>query len=240
MPLHLHERIDIEGGARGRMIELLRTRLAPHLAKAYGVRLFGVWATVGSTGEWPEVRVQWEFDDWAHFARVQGARYPLEERDLFGLELWMQALDFRRHGHASVLVPAAFSPGAAALSAGATLRSAGATLQGAGTPAPQVILHEEVKARPGKLGAYHAALQSRFLPIAAKHGLALVGAYSNAYVPNTGVNLWALRDWAHWKTLLESESADIERGAWTAGLGEWLEDLDGFCVVPPPEGVLRT
>ena len=225
MAIFLHDRIDIDGGARGRMIDLLRGRLAPHLQRSYGVRLFGVWATVGSTGEWPEVRVQWAFDDWAHFARAQSGRYPMEERDLFGLELWSQALDFRRRGHASVLVPTGFSP---------------AVAPGSVAPAPTVLLFENVKARPGRLADYHAALERNFLPIAKQQGLALVGAYANAFVPNSGVNLWALRDWAHWRDLCASEAGDPERRAWNHGLGEWLEDLDGFCIVPPPAGALRT
>jgi hypothetical protein len=31
VPVYIHEPIDIEGGARGPMIELIRTRFAPHL-----------------------------------------------------------------------------------------------------------------------------------------------------------------------------------------------------------------
>ncbi len=89
--VYIHERIPIEGGARGRMIEMIRTRWAPHLARRYGVRLLGVWAEVGSTAAWPQVRVHWEMDDWNHFARAQGSQYPMEERDVFLTEIWNQA-----------------------------------------------------------------------------------------------------------------------------------------------------
>ncbi|MBW2425135.1 MAG: hypothetical protein JRG86_12860, partial [Deltaproteobacteria bacterium] len=54
--VYIHDCIPIEGGARGRMIEMIRTRWAPHLAHEYGVRLVGVRATVGGTAEWPDVR----------------------------------------------------------------------------------------------------------------------------------------------------------------------------------------
>ena len=70
-PVYIHEQIAIEGGARGRLIELVCSRLAPHFERHHGVRLVGAWATVGSTGDWPEVRLHWEMDDWAHFARAQ-------------------------------------------------------------------------------------------------------------------------------------------------------------------------
>jgi hypothetical protein len=39
---------------------------------------------------------------------------------------------------------------------------------------------------------------------------------------------------------MEAEPRDAEWRAWQDGLGEWLDDLDGFLVVPPPEGALRT
>lgn len=226
MPVYVHERIDIEGGARGKMIELIRKRIAPHMQRAFGVRLLGVWATVGSTGEWPEVRVQWEMDDWAHFARAEAARHPMEERDVFGLEMWTLALEYRKRGRSALLRSTAYSPDAAALRA----RS----------PAPQVILYEDVKARPGRLEAYHDALRKDGLPLLEKRGLSLVGAYAHALLPDTGINLWALRDWPAWTELMISEPSDRERRAWTDGLREWLVDLDGFLLVPPPEGLLRT
>jgi len=226
MPVHIHERIDIEGGARGKMIELLRARIAPHMEHSYGVRLLGVWATVGSTGEWPEVRVQWEMEDWDHFARAEAARHPMEDRDVFGLEMWTLALEYRKRGRSALLQPTAYSPDAAALRA----RS----------PAPQVILYEDVKAKPGGLGAYHDALERSGLALLEKRGLSLVGAYAHALLPDVGVNLWALRDWAAWRELMVSEPGDTERRAWTDGLGEWLVDLDGFLIVPPPEALLRT
>src|SRR4029078_10068319 len=47
--VYIHERIAIEGGDRGRMIEMIRSRWAAHLERRHGVRLVGVWATVGST-----------------------------------------------------------------------------------------------------------------------------------------------------------------------------------------------
>jgi hypothetical protein len=150
----------------------------------------------------------------------------MEDRDVFGLELWSLALDYRKRGRSRLLRPTAWSPDAAALRA----RS----------PAPQVILYEDVKAKPGRLSGYHEELLRRGLPLLEKRGLSLVGAYAHALLPDTGVNLWALRDWAAWSELMVSEPGDTERRAWIDGLGEWLVDLDGFLLAPPPAGLLRT
>jgi hypothetical protein len=224
--VYIHERIDIEGGARGRMIEMIRARWAPHLERRHGVRLVGAWATVGSTAAWPEVRLHWEMDDWAQFARAQSGQFPMEERDVFLTELWNQALEYRQRGQSWLLRAAPFCPDLARIRAQAI--------------AGEVLLHEDVRALPGRLAAYHEALAKRFLPLAERRGLRLLGAYAHALVPSQGLNLWVLRDWEHWRELMESEPGDAELRAWNADLGEWLEDLDGFLVVPPPQGVLRT
>ena len=204
MAVYIHERIEIEGGGRGKLIEMIRSRWAPHLEREHGVRLVGAWATVGSTGSWPEVRVHWEMDDWAHFSRAQHGQYPMEERDVSLAELWNQALEYRQQGHSMLLEPTSFSP--------------------------------DLAGRP----AYHAALASEFLPLAEQRGLRLLGAYAHALRPSTGLNLWVLRDWDHWRELMEATSGDAELRAWNQRLGEWLEDLDGFLVVRPPGTALRT
>jgi hypothetical protein len=224
--VYIHERIAIEGGGRGRMIEMLRTRWAPHLAREHGVRMLGVWATVGSTAEWPEVRVQWEMDDWDHFARAQAGQYPMEERDVYLTEIWNQALEYRSGGHSMLLRPAAFSPDLAGIAA--------AHITG------EVVLHEEVRSLPGRMSDYHAALQVEYLPLAEARGLRLLGAYEHAILPNTGVNLWVLRGWEHWQALMEAEPSDAELRTWTDRQGEWLADIDAFLVAAPPSTALRT
>jgi hypothetical protein len=223
---YIHERIAIEGGGRGRMIEMIRDRWAPHLDAVHGVRLLGVWATVGSTADWPEVRVQWEMEDWEQCSRAQAGQYPMEERDVFLTELWNQALEYRRGGHSMLLRAASFSPDVASIAAGGI--------------AGDVILHEDVRSLPGRMGDYHAALESEYLPLAEARGLRLIGAYEHALLPNVGLNLWALRDWPHWQSLMESEADDAELAAWTERQGEWLADIDAFLVAVPPSGSLRT
>lgn len=224
--VYIHECIPIEGGARGKMIEMIRARWAPHVERVYGVRLFGVWAEVGSTAAWPQVRVQWEMDDWDHFAAAQGGQYPMEECDVFVTDLWNQALEYRRGGQSSLLRPTAFSPDLRAIAA----RGVGGEL----------VLHEDVRSLPGRMADYHAALASDYVPLAEARGLRLLGAYEHALVPNVGVNLWAIADWETWQALMEAEPSDVEMREWSDGLGAWLEDIDGFLVAVPPTAALRT
>ncbi len=222
MPVHIHERIEIDGGGRGKFIELVRTWWAMHAQERYGIRLAGVWATVGSTANWPEAQLIWEMEDWEHFARAQQAQFPLEDKDAYGTELWYQALDYRKHGTASLLTPASFSPALRAVEP------------------EEIFLYEDVRSKPGGMDAYHAALQAEYLPVAEKRGLRLFGAFRHALVPNTGINLWALRDWDHWTELLETEYTDPAYGGWLERCSELLEDLDGYNIVAPPAQSLRT
>jgi hypothetical protein len=189
------------------------------------VRLAGLWATAGSTGEWPEMRVHWELDDWDHLARASARQHPMEERDPYLTELWNQALDFRRGGHSMLLRPAPFSPDLA------TVAHEGIT--------GDVVLCEVVRSRPGGMAAYHEALASTYVPRAREHGVRLWGAYEHAIVPNVGLTLWVLAGWDAWRALMEDE----QRGGgppWNDGVDQWLADRDGCLIVPPPAEVLRT
>lgn len=226
MSVCIHERLDVDGGGRGKLIELIRDRWAPHARKEHGVRLMGLWATVGSTGAWPEVRLQWAMDDWAAFAAAQAAQLPMDEKDVYLGELSAEAVEYRKSGSATLLVPAAFSPDAT------RNRESGL--------ADGVILHEDVTARPGRLADYHGALASEFVPLAASKGLRLVGCYSHALRPNAGINLWSFGGWDEWRSFMSAARGDAQLNAWNQRAREWLVDIDGFVMVSPPKGTLRT
>jgi hypothetical protein len=226
VPVYIHERIEIEGGGRGRLIELIRGDWARHAAERYAVRLAGLWATVGSTGGWPEVELLWEMDDWAHFAEAQQSQFPLEDKDPFGTELWYQALAYRQRGSAALLEPALPAQARAAA--------------GAGVPRAELVLCQSVRARPGGLGAYHAALEKEYLPVAEARGVRLFGAFRHALRPNQGLNLWALRDFEHWRERMESEVSDPGERGWLERCAGLLEDVDAHLLAAPPERRLGT
>ena len=221
MPVYIHERIEIEGGGRGKFIELIRGAWAEHARERYAVRLAGVWATVGSTANWPEAQLIWAMDDWDHFARARQAQYPLEDKDAFGTELWYQALDYRQRGTATLLEPGV---GAAALD-----------------PSASIYVYEDVRSKPGALGAYHEALAREYVAIAESAGLTLFGAFRCALRPNTGINLWALRGgWDRWREWIEGEFSNPALRKWLERSSEWLEEIDGYALAAPPAQALRT
>ena len=119
MAVYIFERIDITGGGRGKFIELIRSTWARYAELRHGVRLAGVWATIGSTGAWPEANLMWEMDDWDHFAAASAATYPMEDKDLLLNEMWRQALAWRSGGKSALLVPSDSSPTVADLKSGA-------------------------------------------------------------------------------------------------------------------------
>ena len=74
------------------------------------MKCFGVWATLGSTGRWPEVVNMWELEGWSGLAanfdhEVQGE--GAEDPEL--AKWWAQAAEFRRGGVDRILVPEPWS-----------------------------------------------------------------------------------------------------------------------------------
>ena len=188
------------------------------------MRLFGVWATAGSTancgGEHPL-----EMDDWDHFARAQQARYRSRTRTR------------RLRAHAPlapaplrwrVLAPVgtAFSPDRARVVA-----------EGLAGP---VVLRENATALPGRLDDYLKALETEYLPLARARGLALLGCFADVLRPNRALCLWSFRSWDHVRERMEALDADAELVRWSRRCEELLEDTEAWLLAPPPAGVLRT
>ena len=224
--VYVFERIDVIGAGRGELLEMLRSRLAPHLEEEYGIRLVGTWATVGSTGRWPEADALWEMDDWAHFARAQSARFPLEERDPLSCEIARHSLGLRSGVRRDLLVSAAFSPSRERIRAE---RREG-----------PVVVRELVEARPGDLGAYHAAVEAELVPLARSRGAALLGCYAHALRPNRGLALWSYPSWEDLARAMETALLDDEMASWERRRDELLRDVEASLMARPPARRLGT
>lgn len=224
--VYVFERIDVIGAGRGELLEMLRSRLAPHLEEEYGVRLVGAWATVGSTGRWPEASALWEMDGWDHFARAQAARFPLEEKDPLGCELARHSLGLRAATRRALLAATAFSPGRERIRAE---RREG-----------PVVLCESVEARSGRLSAYHDAVEAELLPLARARGVSLLGCFAHALRPNRGLALWSYPSWDDLARAMTALAEDAEWSAWERRRESLLRDAEAWLLARPPARRLGT
>lgn len=226
MPIYVYETIDVIGAGRGELIEMIRSRWAPHLEEEYGIQLVGTWATAGSTASWPEANALWETEDWQTFGRAQQARFPLEDKDPYGCELARHSLRLRAGGRRELLVGTSFSPDRARIAA-----------EGRAGP---VVLRENAVPRPGRLDAYLEAVENEYLPLAREREIELLGCYVHALRPNRVLSLWSFRSWEQVRNRMESEDDDAALGAWYRRRDELLEDTEAWLLAAPPANPLRT
>ncbi|HEX5946564.1 MAG TPA: hypothetical protein VFY82_09815, partial [Acidimicrobiales bacterium] len=104
--VYIHEFIDIVGHNRARYMHHMTANWVPVARAERNQLCFGVWATVGSTGRWPEVVNMWELDGWdglvsnfAHEVVGAGAQDPSLA------EWWAAAASLRRGGVDRIVVP---------------------------------------------------------------------------------------------------------------------------------------
>ena len=104
--VYIHELIDIIGHNRARYMHHMTANWVPVAIEERNQLCFGVWATVGSTGRWPEVVNMWELDGWdglvdnfSHELVGAGAQDPSLA------EWWAVAASLRRGGVDRIVVP---------------------------------------------------------------------------------------------------------------------------------------
>src|SRR5262245_43474077 len=189
---------------------------------------FGVWATVGSTGRWPEVVNMWELDGWdglvANFAHeVVGAG----AQDPSLAEWWAVAASLRRGGVDRIVVPTSWTRSVEQLTADG--------VRG------EVYAHELVRVPPGESGELLDAVEREGVPALAGVGVEPVGAYSVAMGDDSeALLLWAIPDWATWAAYEQAWAPDGALASWRKtllGLGaSWHRQL----LVDSPLNPLRT
>ena len=64
--LYIHESIMISVEHRKQYLDHFTDVWGPKSRELYGMLCFGVWATSGSTGPWPEAIVMWELEGLHH------------------------------------------------------------------------------------------------------------------------------------------------------------------------------
>ena len=203
--LYIHELIEIKGHNRARYMHHMTANWCPVARRERHMSCFGVWATVGSTGAWPQTVNMWELNGWKGLA----ANF---EHELVGhgaqdpslAEWWSVASELRSGGFDRIVAPERWSP---------TIDE----LTKAGTKGA-VYAHEIVRAPIGGARAFLDALAETGRPAVEELGLQCVGAFRVMMATDSeAIVIWAIPDLETWAT--------FER-AWDRGaLAQWRHRL---------------
>ena len=209
--IYIHEYIDVIGHNRARYMHHMTANWCPVGKAERNMSCFGVWATVGSTGAWPQVVNLWELDGWSGLvANFEHELVGGGAQDPSLAEWWAAAAELRRGGFDRIVVPEPWSP---------TIDE----LTGAGVKGG-VYAHEHVRAPGGRSREFLALLASSGRASVEPHGLQCIGAFRVAMCSDTeAIVIWAVPDLETW--------AAFEH-AWDDGsLGVWRAQLDAIGAV---------
>lgn len=226
--VYIHEFVDIIGQNRDRYMHHMTANWCPIARQERNQLCFGVWATVGSTGSWPEVVNLWELDGWdglaANFAHEFSGGAT---QDPSLAEWWSAAAGLRRGGRDRIVVPARWSPTIEEL----TERG----VRG------EVYAHEVVDIAFGTTGDYLEAVRECAMEAYEEFGLALVGAWTTAMsTDREAILIWAIPSWTDWA---EFEQASMDRDRlvdWKDAVRPFGAVADRTLLVDAPLAPLRT
>lgn len=213
--LYLHETINIVGTGS----EAYKRHTGERRTSGRGGALVGTWQQSGSTGRWPCVINLWEmggWEDWAAILEYQYARPVGQPADL--RSWWTAATRWRSGGFDRILEPAPFCPLREALVAGG--------VRG------QVCVQEIATVLPGQADAYLEAVASHWVPVAARRGLTLAGAWRTAMRDTEAVLLWCLPTFRDVTRHLADVHAAPETRVWADLARTWRTDYRETLLVP--------
>lgn len=204
--VYIHELIDIIGHGRARYLHHMTANWCPIALEERNQLCLGVWATIGSTGAWPQVVNMWELDGWdglvANFAHeTQGGR----DQDPSLAAWWEVAASLRRGGFDRIVLPTAWTPSVEELCA--------AGVRG------EVYAHELYSVPPGASPDLLEAIGTEGRAAVEALGLRAVGAYDVAMVgQREAVAIWAIPDWATWAAFEQAWERGGPLDAWAGTL----------------------
>jgi hypothetical protein len=226
--VYIHELIDITGHGRARYLQHMTANWCPVARSERDQLCYGVWATIGSTGRWPEVVNMWELDDWeglaGNFAHETGGG---RDQDPSLAQWWAIAADLRRGGVDRIVVPTEWSRPIEQLCADG--------VRG------EVYAHELFRVPPGASGELLAAVGEQGRAAVQQLGLEAVGAFEVAMADRSeAIVIWAIPDWARWVAYERAWADGGELRPWAATLhgldATWRRQL----MIDAPLAPLRT
>jgi hypothetical protein len=219
--VYIHELIDVIGHNRPKYMHQMTAMWAP-VRRAHQQLCLGVWAEVGTTGNWPRTINMWEHDGWEglafHLGLETSGKTVAQDSALADFEpqqavWWSAAAEFRRGGRDRVLVPTSWTRTVEQLLAD--------RVRGG------LYAHERIWTPPGRSVEYLDLLGEIGLAAYAEHGLVNIGAYDNALINERECfGIWAIPDWRTWASFEQawrSSSSLIEFRRRSSGLVERFE-----------------
>jgi hypothetical protein len=226
--VYIHELVDVIGHNRAAYMHHMTANWGSTAREERNMLCFGVWATVGSTGRWPQTVNLWELDGWRGMAasfRHEFSHTTLQDPSLESW--WAQAATLRSGGLDRLLVPAPYAP---------TLEEAlAAGIRG------EVYSHEIVTLSPGTAPRYLSMLEQDWMPEASRLGLRLVGAYRSVMCDaSEAVVIWAIETWERWAEVQTAYDEDPAVAGWRLRARAVVRDWRGTLLVDSPLNPLRT
>lgn len=226
--IYIHEYIDIIGANRANYFRHMTTDWGRHSAERHQ-KCFGVWGTLGSTGQWPQVVNLWEYDDWESLAASFAHETGTDTMQDKALETWwLTAQSYRSGGFDRVLIAAPCSPPIEQLCAEGTIVGA------------KVFLHEIVSIKSGFAQDYLQLVSEHWLGPAKELGLHLVGAFRTAMRNDSEVVLiWAMQEWSDWARVSKAQGSQPFL-TWRAKTKDIALDWVGHLMCSAPASPLKT
>jgi len=191
--VYIHETMTISIKHRKDYLDHFCRVWAPRSRELYGMTCFGVWATNGSTGPWPEAVVMWEYPSHAAFSAMMSGEFdylssPNAPMKGHYEEFWENAAE-------GVVENTGCDRLMASVPGGYSLQEAiDAGRRGVG------YYHQTIIVRPGAIEDYLARYDAEWRPVAEDHGLVFIGAYRTMLGnDNEGIALWRFPNGARGK-----------------------------------------
>jgi hypothetical protein len=226
--VYIHEFIDIIGHNRARYMQHMTANWCPVAREERNQLCFGVWATVGATGRWPEVVNLWEISDWEGLAAdFEHELVGSGAQDPSLVDWWAAAASLRRGGIDRIVVPEPWSPSIEEHNAAGT--------RGA------VYAHEVVTTSHGEVQQYLDALHDVGVAAHAEQGLIPIGAFHTAMrARDEAVVIWAIPDWPTWAAFERTWDDDRTRWPWRMHADAMGVHTERTLLVDAPLSPLRT
>jgi hypothetical protein len=227
--IYLHEVIDIILSGRVNYFDHMMKGLVDW-GHDRGMRIHGIWGTLGSTARWPEVINIWEYGDWANVANI----FAHETRGHPGMqdpalkEWWLIAQKYRSGGFDRLMQARDCSIDAD-------------DLETKGIAGHDVFRHEIVGVQPGEANKYLDRIEGEWAPYLKTLGIELVGAYRTLLRDDSeAILVWSCPTWENWGDAEKAIDQGDQGKAWRASVRPMVTNFRTDLMVSAPRSPTKT